>query len=331
MLYLPAVFSDNIVFLLLVLVLSVAIMWKGANWLVDSASAIALKLSVSPLVVGLTIVAIGTSAPEFVVSLQAALQGKPEIAVGNVFGSNIFNLGFILGIGALFGSIRTDKKTVYQTGGFLIFSAAAVYFFSFGLPSSLSAGYLSPVFCIVMIAMLALYVFFLYWKKDPQELPAESEEQKNSWSNDCFFLILGLVFTILGGRFLVDSGILLGVKAGLSDWIIGITIVAAGTSCPELVTTLAAIAKRKQSVAIGNLLGSDLFNILGVIGLAGIVSGGIALAPITNFSLLILCCHLFIVVFFLRTSWSLSRLEGFLLIGISIFRYVLDFQYLQNF
>lgn len=326
--YLPIAIQSNTFFLLLVLVLSIITMWKSAVWLVDSACRIALKLSVSPLVIGLTIIAIGTSAPEFAVSLQAALQGNPEIAIGNVFGSNIFNLGFILGIGAIFGNLTTDKQTVYHTGGFLIFGVAIFYLFCFGLPTSISEGYLSTTLSVFMLVMLICYIFFLYFQKKPsKKITKEDSTQQFRW-NDILLLLAGLGLIILASHFLVTSGSLLGKKAGLSDWIIGITIVAIGTSCPELVTTLVAISKKKQSVAVGNLLGSDLFNLLGVIGVAGIASKGIPMLAITNFSLLILFFNLLLVVFLLRTGWKLRTWEGFLLVFISILRYILDFSYL---
>lgn len=322
--YLPHALQNSTFLLIFILVLSIITMWKSAGWLVDSACRIAHRLSISPLVIGLTIVAIGTSAPEFAVSIQAALEGNPEIAIGNVFGSNIFNLGFILGIGGIFGNLTTNRQTVYHAGGFLIFSVVAFYFFAFGIPSNISTGYLSTTFSLVMVVMLICYIFFLYsQKKAPLE---ETSEQDYHWS-DSILLVAGLALIVISSNFLIESSSVLGKKVGLSDWAVGISIVAIGTSCPELVTTIVAITKKKQSIAIGNLLGSDLFNVLGVIGVAGLASGGLIMPAITNFSLLVLLGNLLVVVLFLRTSWRLSRLEGFILIFISISRYILDFSY----
>ena len=322
--YLPTIFQNNTFFLIIVLIFSIITMWKSAGWLIDTACRIAHRLSISPLVIGLTIIAIGTSAPEFAVSIQAALAGNPEIAIGNVFGSNIFNLNFILGIGGIFGNLTTNKKIVYHTGGFLIFSVMAFYFFAFGIPNSISVGYLSSTFSFLMVVMLTCYIFFLYFQKTA---PLEKTNSKDYHWSDSILLVVGLTLIIVSSNFLVESSSILGKKIGLSDWVIGISIVAIGTSCPELVTTIAAITKKKQSVAIGNLLGSDLFNILGVIGVAGLASGGIIMPAITNFSLLVLLGNLLIVVLFLRTSWRLSYLESTILIFISIFRYILDFSY----
>ena len=324
--FFPPFLANNPIFLVIVLITSISLIWKSAGWLVDSSCNIAFRLSISPMVVGLTIVAIGTSAPEFAVSVGAALQGNTEIAVGNVFGSNIFNLGFILGIYAIFGNITTDRQSLYQSGGFLIFSVGLFYFLAFGFPNGkLNSGFLSLFSCIVMITILILYIFFLYWKKNSNlEIDIPPTLQKNNIWREIFYLLLGLIGIIISAHFLVESGSNLGRLAGLSDWVIGITIIAMGTSCPELVITIASLIKKKKSIAIGNLIGSDIFNILGAIGVAGIINQGIFLSPDIHFSLIILFFNLLLVVFFLRTSWKLSTWEGIILIIISFFRYWLD-------
>ena len=329
MVFLPAFVSNHTFFLIVILGFAIILLWKGAELLVDAACSIATRLAISPLVIGLSIVAIGTSAPEFAVSIQAALEDNPEIAIGNIFGSNIFNLGFILGLGAIFGKITTNRQTVYVAGGFLIFCASLLYLFSFGLPSlKFTKGYLSTTFSFVLILLLIGYIFFLYYQKKTTTVKIYTK--KFHWK-DILWLIFGLACIILGGHYLVESSSRLGEQVGLSNWIIGITIVAIGTSSPELATTLMAIAKKKQSLAIGNLLGSDLFNILGVIGVTGLVGKGIVMSQITNFSLTILLLNLLVVVLLMRTNWQLSRLEGCFLVLISFARYILDFSYNANF
>ena len=318
------IIAHNPFFLVAVLILSIFIIWKSSNWLVDSACSIAFRLSVSPLVIGLTIVAIGTSAPEFAVSIGSALKGNTDIAVGNIFGSNIFNLGFILGISAIFSNIKTNWQTVYQSGGFLVLSVGLIYFLIFGFSTELKSGYLSPLSSIFMLLLLISYTFFLYLKKESTN---ENPKRilKGSPLCDILWLVLGLVGVMLGAHFLVESSINLGKLVGLSDWIIGITIVAIGTSFPELVISIAALLKKEKSIVIGNLIGSDLFNILGVLGVAGIVSQGVILSPAIQFSFIILFLNLIIVFFFLRTSWKLSTWEGIVLILIACFRYLFNF------
>ena len=322
--FLSPTITHNPFFLTAILLIAIFIIWKSANWLIDSACSIAFRLSVSPLVIGLTIVAIGTSAPEFAVSVGSALKGNTDIAVGNIFGSNIFNLGFILGISAIFGNIATNRQTVYQSGGFLIFSVGLVYFLAFGFSAKLTSGYLSLLSSIFMLFLLVFYTSFLYLKKESTVTKPE-KIMKNSALGNVLWLVLGLIGVVFGAHFLVESSVNLGKLVGLSDWVIGITIVAIGTSFPELIITIASLLKKEKSIAIGNLIGSDLFNILGVLGVAGIVKQGIFLSQTTHLSLIILFLNLLIVVFFLRTSWKLSTWEGVALILIAISRYLFDF------
>ena len=304
-------------------IFSIVLLWKGAEQLVDAASKLAQKLGISDLIIGLTIVAIGTSAPEFAVSINAAINGNPEIAVGNVFGSNIFNLGFILGLGVLFKNVKTTRDAVYRDGAFLFCIAVLIYFFMFGFNFQIfSGGYLSPVAAGFLCVLLISYICFLYLKKPDldDEIPSGTFRKK-----DFFWLVLGIVSVIIGGHFLVDNAVKIGMHAGLDIWIIGITIVAAGTSAPELATTLVSIFRKKYNMAIGNLIGSDIFNMLGVVGVAGIIGRGIQIPAVAHTSLLILMANLIIIVFFLRSSWRLVRCEGIILILISLVRYYVDF------
>ena len=276
---------NNLVFNIIMVIFSIVLLWKGAEWLVDSASKLAQKLGVSDLIIGLTIVAIGTSAPEFAVSISAALEGNPEIAVGNVFGSNIFNLGFILGLGVLFKNLKTTRNTVYRDGTFLVCVALLIYFLMFGFDFNISTGgYLSPIASAFLVVLLVGYIFFLYMKKSNIENNVSSG---NFRVKDFFWLIIGIALVIFGGYLLVENAVKIGTHAGLDVWIIGITIVAAGTSSPELVTTLVSIVKKKYNMAIGNLIGSDLFNMLGVIGVAGIVGKGIQIPEVAHISFIV--------------------------------------------
>lgn len=317
-----AVFTDSIFFHVIVVILTICMLWKGADWLVDAACKLANLFGVSPLIIGLTIVAVGTSAPEFAVSISAALDGNPEIALGNVFGSNIFNLGFILGLGALFSNLKTTPITVYRDGTFLLFTVILLYFFMFGATFKIFlGGYLSPIEALVLIFFLIAYICYLYFGKTEVEDVPEEKFRKV----DAFWLLLGLTLVVTGGYYLVESAVKIGEYIGLSTWIIGITIIAAGTSSPELATTIVSIVKKKYDIAIGNLIGSDLFNMLGVIGIAAIVGNGIKVPDIAHLSLLLLAVNLLIILLFVRTSWKLVRWEGVFLIAIALGRYYLEF------
>jgi cation:H+ antiporter len=304
----------NLVFNFLLTVLSVVLLWKGSHWLIDSAVRIARKFQMSDLVIGLTIVAMGTSAPEFAVTINAALRGLPDISVSNVVGSNIFNLGFILGGCAAIREIKTTPSLVWRDGIFLLCVSSLLVFMLKDLTLSSKEG-------IALLTCLILYLAFLVRKKVPLEEMEPGEEA--SWRDIIYFLI-GLAAIVGGGHLLVHSAVALATAFGISDWVIGVTIVAAGTSAPEFATSLVAALKGRYGISAGNLIGSDLYNLLGVLGLAG------TLRPLTiNHaglgSLYILVGMVLLAVVFMRTGFRVSRMEGFTLIGVSLIRWVHDF------
>jgi cation:H+ antiporter len=290
------------------------LLWKGSEWLVDSAVRIARKLHMSDLAIGLTIVAMGTSAPEFAVTVNAAIRGLPNISVSNVVGSNIFNLGFIMGGVAVVRSITTTPTLVWRDGLFLLGVSTVLVIFLHNLT-------LSPHEAITLLIGLAVYIGYLFWKR----LPLEEREtgQPFAWTDIPLFL-LGVTTVIGGGHLLVLGAVSLARGFGVSEWAIGVTVVAAGTSAPEFAISLMAAMKGRYSISAGNLIGSDLFNMLGVLGLAG------TLRPLTIDaaglqSLYVLVGMILLVVVFMRTGWRLSRLEGVSLIVLNLIRWVLDF------
>jgi len=305
-----ATLSVNLAFV----ILSIALLWKGAGWLVNSASRIAHRFNISDLVIGLTVVAIGTSAPEFAVTVSAALANKANISVGNVVGSNIFNLGFILGGAALIRAISTSSKLVWRDGIFLITVTVVLYFFLNDLTLSKFEG-------LTLMSTLILYILFLFWKgeKPEEEIPGG----KANWL-DFVLLIVGISSVVGGGHLLVDSASDVARYFGISEWVIGVTIVAAGTSAPELATTLTAAFNEKHGIAIGNLIGSDLFNLLGVLGLAALIRP-LTVDAAAHGSIALLIAMVCLVVFFMRTGWGISRLEGGILVGLNLLRWVFDF------
>jgi cation:H+ antiporter len=307
-------------------VVSILLLWKGSDWVVSSASNIAHALGVSDLVIGLTIVALGTSAPEFAVTISAVLAGKADISVSNVVGSNIFNLGFILGGTACVYAIATSPKIVYRDGIFLICVTILLSFFLFGEqfldPSAKAAGALTRWEGIFMLTLFIGYLSMLFIKKE--DISEEVEHGSLSWK-DGFLLILGLAFIVSGGHLLVESASSVARYFGVSDWVIGVTIVAAGTSAPELATSIMALVKGKHSMAIGNLIGSDLFNLLGVLGLAAVIKHPLIVSPEAQSSMYMLVGMVILVVIFMRTGWKVSRFQGFILVAINLVRWFYDF------
>ena len=301
-----------------ILLLAIGFLWKGADFLVEAAGSIAKRFNVSELVIGLTIVAFGTSAPEFAVTISAAIKGQSNISVGNIVGSNIFNLGFILGTVAMIAAIKASKKLVYRDGSFIFLVTLLLLFFFRDLHLARYEGAL-------MMGILVSYLLVLFIKKEPlDDEEVEEIEAHSSLTKDILILLASLIAVAGGGHFLVESASFIASAAGLSDWVIGVTIVAAGTSAPEMATSLTAVLKGRHGLSIGNLIGSDLFNILGVLGLAGVLNP-MTIDPSAYSSLLMLVGMVALVIFFLRTGWRVSRLEGAILVAIGILRWVMDF------
>lgn len=299
-----------------IVILSILALWKGAEWVVESASRIGKKLGLSDLIIGLTIVAFGTSAPEFAVTVAAALKGQGDISVGNVVGSNIFNLGFVLGGVAAVRAISTTKTLVFRDGVFLIGVTILLRFFVSDLNVSNVEG-------AILIALLLVYMGYLLWKKDP--LHEEDIAAGEATSKDGLLLLAGLVLIVGGGHFLVESASNLARFFGISEWVIGVTIVAAGTSAPELATSMVAVLKGRHGISIGNLIGSDIFNLLGVLGVATLLNPVMKVDPSALTSISILIVMVTVVVIFMRTGWKVSRWEGGALVVVNLIRWWFDF------
>lgn len=296
-----------------ILILCIGGLWLGALWVVDAATRIARRAGLSDLIIGLTVVAIGTSAPEFAVTIVAALEGQSDISVGNVVGSNIFNLGLILGGLAVVRSITTTRSMVHRDGLVLIGSTLLLGWFMRDLALSRLEGF-------TLIALLVLYVGYLIYKR--AEFEEEIPEGNFRWF-DIPRLILGIAVVVASGHFFVEAATGVARTLGLSEWLIGVTIVAIGTSAPEIATSLVALLRGQHGMSAGNLIGSDLFNLLGVLGLAALLQP-MTVAPAAQGSIYLLIGIVVLVVIMMRTGWRLSRLEGALLVTISLIRWGMD-------
>ena len=304
----------------LIVFISIIMLWKGADWLVDSAAEIAHTLKVSDLIIGLTVVAFGTSAPEFAVTISAAITKQTDISIGNVIGSNIFNLGFILGGTAVIRPISTNKKMFNRDGLFLLIVTALIFFLFFGFNGWTPDDAYTRYEGLILFSLLLGYVAFLFIKKDP---PEEINPSSASYLSYVYFFI-GLILIVYGGHLMVTHASIIARYYGISDWVIAVTIVAAGTSAPEFATSIAAAIKGRHGIAIGNLIGSDLFNLLGVLGLAGIINPSIITQDIFD-SVFLLVMMVGLTLLLIRTKWKISRLEGALLVSINLIRWYFDF------
>lgn len=252
------------------LVLGFLVLIKGADWLVDGATALARKHNVSDLAIGLTVVAFGTSAPELVVNTFASFQGHEAIVFGNIIGSNNFNLFVILGIAGLITPLAVQSSTVWKEIP-LSFGAALLFFF---LANDFFLSDTPKVSRIDGLILLTLFGLFLYYvksqlKSDPAELVSEHHAVGHGkiWG----LIILGLGGLVLGGRLVVTSAIEMATMLGVSEKIIGLTIVAAGTSMPELATSVVAAVKKNNDIAVGNIIGSNIFNIFLILGVSSVI------------------------------------------------------------
>lgn len=306
-------------FLNVVVILATIIaLWKGADLIVEASAHIAKRLGVSQLVIGLTVVAFGTSAPEFAVTLVAAVNHQPNISVGNVVGSNIFNLGFILGGVAMLRGIDTSKNLLMR-GGLVLFGTTLLLLLFIGdLNFERWEG-------IVLMSLLVLYVAFLIFRKD-EELTSDDIPEGDFNLSDVWKLLLGLLLVVGGGHFFVNSAVDLAETLGMSQWAIGVTIVAAGTSAPEFATSLVAAIRGRHGLSAGNLIGSDLFNMLGVLGVAGTIYPMQVTQDAEN-SLFILCGLVLVVLLMMRSGWKISRLEGAILVIVNLIRWYFDIRH----
>ncbi|MEM9773704.1 MAG: calcium/sodium antiporter [Chloroflexota bacterium] len=302
---------------LVIIVVCILGLWFGANWVVDSATRIARQVGMSDLVIGLTVVAIGTSAPEFAVTISSAINGRSDISVGNVIGSNIFNLGFILGGLALFAGIATTRRMVLRDGSMLIGTTVLLLIFLWDLTLTIGEG-------VVLLTILVAYIAYLLYKRE--EAHEELSKEPFKWTDIPLFLV-GIGVVVASGHYFVEEASVIARFFGISEWVIGVTIVAFGTSAPEIATSGIALARGQSGMSAGNLIGSDLFNLLGVLGVASLLAPGGRMmvdpsAQESTYTLILFVC---IVVFTMWSRWRITRWEGGLLVTLGIIRWIMDF------
>ncbi|WP_439181546.1 calcium/sodium antiporter [Carboxylicivirga taeanensis] len=241
----------------------------GANWLVDGASALAKKYKIPDLVIGLTIVAFGTSAPELVVNSIASVKGYSDIVLGNIIGSNNFNLFIILGLAGLIFPIKVQSSTAWKEIPISLMASIGILLllndFHLSGPS-----YSSRIDGLIMLLFFCFFMYYVFkqMKNDPQTITPENQKSTlKIWS----LIVIGLVGLIAGGQLVVTNSVVIAQDLGVSEKIIGLTIVAAGTSLPELVTSIVAATKKNSDIAIGNVIGSNVFNLLLILSISSII------------------------------------------------------------
>lgn len=326
---------------LALLVAAVLGLWVGARWLVDAASRLASAAGVSSLVIGLTVVAFGTSAPEITVSTVAALEGTGDVAVGNVVGSNVFNLGLILGIVAVLVPFRVTETLIRRDAVAMAVATAIA-------AGVLANRILSRLEGVILLALLAGYLGAIGLEirrtsgsggeaapdgaepidaseaspapegtaDAPDETANADDERSPRIGYESGRLLVGLLLVAVSGRVLVDAATTIALSVGVSAWLVGVTVVAAGTSLPELVTSVVATRRGDVGIAAGNVVGSNVFNLLGVLGVAALVQS-MTVDPAVIPGLAWLAVLTAAATALLATGRQVSRLEGVLLIALT--------------
>lgn len=297
----------NILFIVIGIVL---VLW-GADRLTDGAVAVAEKMKMPQIVIGLTIVAMGTSMPEFCVSLISALKGTSDLAVGNIVGSNIFNTLLIVGVSALVSPMSIMKTTVRKDIPFALVASALLLIMCLD-------GDISRIDAAILFVMFLIFMYITLRGAKAQGTDVEEKEKKAmaTWLSVVWILV-GLACLIGGSNLFVDGATVVATKLGVSEAVIGLTIVAGGTSLPELATSVVSARKGNSGIAIGNVLGSNVFNILAILGLTGVISP-MTLKGITMTDLSMMVISIILIWLFSFTKYKIERWEGAILTAVFV-------------
>ena len=288
------------------MIAGIALVLWGADRLTDGAVAIAERMHISQMVIGLTIVAMGTSMPEFFVSFMSALKDTPDMAVGNVVGSNIFNTLLIVGCAALVTPIMILPATVKKDIPFAMVASVALLLMCLD-------GNISRIDAVVLLGLFAVFMYITLKGAKENEQPMQQTSAKGGKPfMSVVWIFVGLVCLVFGSNLFVDAATVIARQLGVSDAVIGLTIIAGGTSFPELATSVVSARKGQSGIAIGNVLGSNVFNILLILGITGVMSP-MTLQGITTVDLTMLVVSMVMLWLFSFTKYTLARWEGALL------------------
>ena len=266
------------------LIFGLTVLVIGGNLLLKAAVSISLRFGIPKLLIGMTVVSLATSAPELIVSIKSALKGSPDLAISNVLGSNIANLGLVLGITIVFSPINISKSIYKKEWPIMMFSA--VYFLIVVLD-----GIISKIEGGILVCFLVMTISALIKLRDKDEVELENDSE-DSFLKSLLILFFGGLFLYFGSEWFIDGAIMLANSFGISERIIGITVVSVGTSIPELVTSLVAVFNKEKSISLGNLLGSNIFNVFAVLGITSLVT------PLTVIDQNIINYDIYIMLFF---------------------------------
>ena len=306
------------------LIIGFVVLIKGADFFVDGASNLARNFRVSKMLVGLTIVAFGTSAPELAVSIKSMISGSGEIVLGNVIGSNILNILLILGCSALVHDLTVKNNTVKKELPItLLLTTLLIILMSDTLISN-QVNLLDRGDGFTLILFFLIFIYYLIsLMRNNKEVIEDSEDKIYSLPKSIIYTILGMIAIVLGSNFVVDSASSIAKTLGVSERIIGLTIIALGTSLPELVTSIVATKKGEYDIAIGNVVGSNIFNIALVLGIPIAIFGEISIGSFNYFDLFFFFASAFVLFIFSANDYKIRRIEGIMLLIMFIVYYTL--------
>ena len=305
---------------LFLLIFGLSLLIAGSNYLLKSAVDLSIKLNLSKVVIGLTVVSFATSAPELLISISSALKGSSDIAISNVLGSNIANLGLVLGTALCFTTIKIPKSNIKYDWTFMMFVSILFYFF-------LKDFVINRVEGLILFLILIVFLFFIVKIRKDEKMDDVVENETVSNFKILLLLILSSLLLYFGSELFVKSSIYFANYFGVSERVIGLTLVAIGTSLPELVTTLVAIYKSELDISIGNIIGSNIFNILAVIGITSLITDlNIISESILSFDIYVMIFFSFILLIFYLSSKNrfLNIYHGlvYLLLFITYYLYI---------
>ncbi|RKQ28801.1 calcium/sodium antiporter [Oceanobacillus halophilus] len=288
---------------------------KGADFFVEGASNIASLLRVPSILIGLTIVAFGTSSPEATVSIIAALEGSAEVSLGNVIGSNIFNLTLVVGIAAIIFPLKVETETIRKEIPFtLLASAALLVVMGDVVLEGLSDNYITRSDGLVFLLFLAVFMYYVIEValKSRNNSLDEPTPENITWGKNILITVLGLAGIVIGGEMVVSNGTEIAYQWGMSETLVGLTIIAIGTSLPELVTSITAALKKESEIALGNIVGSNIFNILFVLGTSSVITP-LAVNGKVFMDVYIMIVLTLVLLIFSRTNFRVGKREGSIL------------------
>ena len=308
---------------IILIIIGFALLIKGADLLVLGASKIAKKFNIPEIIIGLTVVAIGTSLPELVVSTTSALTGHSDIALSNIVGSNIANLFLILGVCSIIKPLKFKKETIFFENPFVILVTGLLFFFGLnnsGTQISRIEGGILLLLCIIFILYNVIMAKRGQVEEDGEEIQQDPEEpNKIDTYKSILFIVLGIIALKYGGDFVVDNAVVIAQAMGISEKLIGLTIVAVSTSLPELITSITATMKGETDLAIGNIVGSQTFNILLILGLSSILSPIAYTASYNKDMVLLLAGSIVFALFpFIGEKHKMTRENGILFVIVYV-------------